>query len=133
MISPASWQWQYAQPGPYQTQLSPADEMAFRRWVAINNIPFNPNDPASDYDMRGFWKAGAQGAEINPIDKRLHYPDTYKTPYHQSFSALSKYATADAPTWQNNDTQLVDKNGNVLFDEQQAEDARQAQLQALKS
>src|SRR5437899_2748425 len=101
----------YAMPGPYTTPLAPADEAAFQRWVAANKVPFNSADPVSDYDMRGYWKdiASAGGSEtaINPNDGQPHFPDTYKTPYHQSFSAESRYAKPNAPVWINNH-QLAD-------------------------
>jgi hypothetical protein len=104
---------QYAKPGSYTTQLSPSDELQFRNWVKSNNIPW-VDEPQSDYDMRGFYKdmvgGGAKRSTTN-----LHFPDTYKTPYHKSFSNESKYATADAPHWEENN--LVDKTGKVVFSE----------------
>lgn len=107
----------YAKAGPYTTTLSPAEEAQFREWVAANRIPFNPNDPVADYDMRGYWRDGQQGGtSININDGRPHYPDTYKTPYHRSFSAESRYAAPGAPTWIN-DHQLALPSGKVIFDE----------------
>jgi hypothetical protein len=111
----------YAASGPYTTQLTPEQEQTFRQWVSTNKVPFNPGDVLSDYDMRGYWsdvaaKGGADTA-VNPYDHQLHFPDTYKTPYHKSFSAESKYAKGGAPIWVN-DHQLVDPNtGQVIFDE----------------
>src|ERR1700678_904319 len=94
---PQSAQWQsVAKPGPYTTTLSPLEEQQFKVWVAQNKIPWQ-DSPTSDYDMRGYWKAQQAGdkdarTEINPVDKKPHYPDTYKTPYHKTFSRESKYA-----------------------------------------
>ena len=113
---------QYAVPDKtYQTDLKPADEQAFRDWVAQNKVPFNPNEPTQDYDMRGYWKdiasQGNNETAINPNDQQLHFPDTYKTPYHQSFSGESKYAKPGGPVWIN-DHQLADpRTGAILFDE----------------
>lgn len=127
MTSPAPWQWRYAQPGPYQTPLSPEEEARFRYWIQANRVPFNPNNLASDYDMRGFWKALQAGdpratTAINPVDQRMHFPDVWKTPYHQSFSNQSQYALPNAPHWNDQD-QLIDANGNVVFDERANEAA----------
>lgn len=46
----------------------------------------------------------------------MHFPDTYKTPRHVSFSQKSKYATADAPEWNERD-QLVRRDGAIYFEE----------------
>lgn len=96
-------------------------EPAFRAWAAENKVPFDSDARATDYDMRGFWK-GLQAkdpkavATVDPNDGRLHYPDYWKTPYHQSFSAESQWAKEDAPHWNDQD-QLVDKQGRVVFDD----------------
>lgn len=106
----------------YQTPLAPQDEAAFRQWVVANKVPFNPADQSpQDYDMRGYWRdvaaAGDSETAVNPSDHLLHFPDTYKTPFHRTFSAESKYATPDAPTWIN-DHQLADqRTGDVVWDE----------------
>jgi hypothetical protein len=110
----------YARQGPTMTTLSPPEEAAFRQWVAANRVPFNPNDPIADYDMRRYWRDlashGARETATNPNDNALHYPDTYKTPYHQSFSAESLYATPEAPRWVRGD-RLQRPDGKVVFDE----------------
>lgn len=108
----------------YQTALPPQAEGAFQDWVKRNQIPFDPNDPQSDYDMRGYWRdvvlGGNDQTAMNQNDGRRHYPDTYKTPYHQSFSAESRYATKYAPVWIN-DHQFADPHtGQVIFDERSA-------------
>ncbi len=45
----------------------------------------------------------------------MHFPDTYKTPYHKTFSNESIYALPTAPHWEGD--QLVDQNGNIVFDD----------------
>lgn len=110
----------------YPTQLPKQDEIKFRQWLAANkNIGplkyYNPDDAFSDYDMRGYWK-GTQGdiksnSGTDPFDKQMHFPDTYKTPYHETFSRESQYATEDAPYWDSKG-RLLDKNGNIVFDPQ---------------
>jgi hypothetical protein len=106
----------------FATALQPKQEEMFRKWVKANKVPFDADskDP-QDYDMRGFYKAFMAGdksakSAIDPNDKRMHYPDFWKTPYHETFSNESQWATPDAPKWNNKD-QLVDKNGNVIFDD----------------
>lgn len=106
----------------YNTPLSPLDEMAYRQWVQQNNVPTDPNSTApQDYDMRGFYQGLQQGnpkaaSAIDPNDSRLHYPDFWKTPLHQTFSNESQWAPATAPQWTPND-QLANPNGQVVFDD----------------
>jgi len=98
-------QLQYAKPGPYVTALTPQEEQQFQEWVKANNVPFENDTPNSDYDLRGFWKAAQSGdpnasTAINREDGRIHYPDTYKTPYsNEGFSRQSKYALPSAGDW----------------------------------
>jgi hypothetical protein len=103
----------------FTTQLTPQEEQQFRQWVDANRVPFDPS-PVADYDMRGFWKALSAGDErartaINQSDGRLHFPDTWKTPFHKTFSNESIYAPPDAPAWNGN--RLIDKSGRVIADE----------------
>jgi hypothetical protein len=115
----------YANPNWKQelTQLPPDKEKAFAGWLKANKVPFNPQDKFPDYDMRGYYQSlmqgQAQNPEINAVDSQLHYPDTFKTPYHQSFSRESKWATENAPSWQGN--KLVSPKGEVVFDEEAAQ------------
>ena len=101
------------------TQLPPEQEQAFAGWLKANKVPFNPADKYPDYDMRGYYQSMQQGdapkAGINPTTKSLHYPDTFKTPYHESFSAESKMATEGAPSWKGN--KLVTPSGKVVFED----------------
>jgi hypothetical protein len=111
----------YALPGFYDTPLAPAEEKQFRQWVKDKQIPFDPNSAVQDYDMRGFYKAMLRGdpnaaTGINRNDGQLHFGDYFKTPYHKSFSAESKYAKQTAPRWNEQD-QLVLPDGTVVFDE----------------
>ena len=105
-----NWQQQMA-------KLNPQQEQAFLQWVSQNKVPVNPNDKTPDYDMRGYWlslqNAQAAKAGINPNTGTLHFPDTFKTPYHESFSAESKWATKGAPTWK--EDKLVAPDGKVVF------------------
>lgn len=113
------------QPGPsYNTALDPGSEQFFRMWLAHNNIPFDPNGSApQDYDMRGFYQALQQGdpramTAINANDKQLHFPDTWKTPEHKTFSNESQWAPPDAPQWTPQDA--LAQGGRVLVDERAA-------------
>jgi hypothetical protein len=103
-----------AKPNLYNTQLPPDQEMQFQEWIKGNKIPW-VDSPDSDYDMRGFWKAMQSGDPSAKRAANLHFPDTFKTPWHHSISNESMYASPDAPSWKGN--QLVDKKGNVVWDE----------------
>src|SRR6185436_10861381 len=103
----------YVAPGAtdFNTQLPPLQEATFRNWVAQNNVPFDPTKGVQDYDMRGFWLGLQNGhpqamTAVNPNDNQMHYPDYWKTPYHESFSNESKFAGPVAPQWNEKD-QLV--------------------------
>jgi hypothetical protein len=106
----------------YNTPLGTQDEAKFQRWLSVNKVPFDRYAPVTDYDMRGFWRALKNGdpiarSAVDPNDKQLHYPDYWKTPYHQTFSAESQWANPEtAPKWNEQD-QLVAPDGTVLFDD----------------
>lgn len=105
----------YAKPGPYITALPPDQEAQFQSWVKKNKVPFDPS-PNADYDMRGYWQANkGKLADTQMRTDGLHFPDTFKTPYHKTFSNESKYATPDAPHWQGD--KLYDKSWKMLTDE----------------
>jgi hypothetical protein len=110
----------YAKPGPYITELDPKEEAQFQQWVKSNKIPFDPS-PSSDYDMRGYWKdiasKGKSETAVNQYDNRIHFPDTYKTPYHESFSNESKYANENAPRWVGNRYLVDPASGTPVFDD----------------
>lgn len=117
---------QWVKPGEhvYNAPLTPPEESLFRAWLKANRVPFEPDAPVSDYDMRGFWKALQAGdprarSAIDPNDQRLHYPDYWKTPYHETFSNESQWAMPDAPAWNDKD-QLVAPGGAVLFDDRRS-------------
>ena len=91
----------YAKPGNYNTKLSPQEEQAFRQWIKQNSIPFDFQSPVTDYDMRGFWKARIGGDPAALRDPRSkHFPDKWKTPYHETFSNQSQWAAPGAPHWE---------------------------------
>jgi N12 class adenine-specific DNA methylase/GGDEF domain-containing protein len=109
----------YAKPGPYKTALPPDQEQGFQSWVKQNKVPWQ-DTPNADYDMRGYYKAmqsGDQNAQQkqSQFDGKMHFPDTYKTPYHKTFSSESMYATSDAPHWEGD--RLIDKSGKAIADE----------------
>lgn len=105
----------------YNTPLTAEQEAGFKQWLKANNVPFNPALPYSDYDMRGFWKAMNSGnpiavGAIDPNDKKLHYPDYWKTPYSATFSAESQWANPlNAPVWK--DDQYTSPSGQVLWND----------------
>lgn len=124
------------QPGAnFNTPLDPGQEQFFRQWVAQNKVPFNPDATApQDYDMRGFYQGlqqqnpKAQSA-VDPNDGRMHYPDYWKTPQHETFSNESQWAPPSAPMW-NPDDQLVSQGGRVMFDDKK-QNGLSALVQAL--
>lgn len=113
----------YVQQGAanFNTQLPPLLESQFRDWIGKNNVPFDPNQHIQDYDMRGFWQGLVNGhpkavSAVNQNDGKMHYPDYWKTPYHESFSGESQWAGPNAPKWNDKD-QLVAPDGRVIYDE----------------
>jgi hypothetical protein len=108
-------------PQSYSTDLG-SQEPAFRQWVVQNKVPFDPDAKTpQDYDMRGFWRGLQSGdpkaaSAVDPNDNRLHYPDYWKTPFHETFSSESKWAMPDTPSWNDKD-QLVAKDGSVIYDD----------------
>jgi hypothetical protein len=113
---------QYANP-IWQTKLTqlPADqEQAFLNWVKENKIPFDPNSKNQDYDMRGFYLSLLQRdpkavTSENQYDQAMHFPDTFKTPYHETFSEESIFAGDKAPRWDG--SKLIAPTGETIVDE----------------
>jgi hypothetical protein len=105
----------WAKPGSYETKLPPAQEQMFQAWVFKNQIPFDAGQKSpQDYDMRGFWRAMMAGDPIAAQDPgTMHFPDRWKTPYHETFSNESMYAKPDAPRWKGD--MLVDKSGKTVW------------------
>jgi len=111
----------YAKEGVYETELPADKEEAFSAWVEQNKVPYDSKMSVQDYDMRGFWQALQNKdpravSAIDPNDQKIHYPDYWKTPYHETFSNESQWATDKAPKWNDKD-QLVDLSGKVVFDD----------------
>lgn len=89
----------------------------------------NPDDPQSDYDMRGFFQGlqtgdpdATTGLDPNDVDPatgqpKMHFTDKWKTPYHDSFSADSKYALPNAPVWKRDETLVDPRTGQIIYDE----------------
>lgn len=106
----------------FNTRLDPGQEQFFRQWVGHNNVPFNPDATVpQDYDMRGFYQGLQQQnpkaiSAVDPNDGRMHYPDFWKTPAHETFSNESQWAAPNAPGWNAND-QLIGQGGRVMFDD----------------
>ena len=75
------------------TRLTPEELYAFRKWGKQNKLYEGFDSPDSDYDMPGYWKAGASGAGMDTGSAQLHFPDTFKRPTHETFSVESKYST----------------------------------------
>jgi hypothetical protein len=75
----------------YNTPLSPADEAAFQAWGQQQEAQGGRNPAADvyDYDMRGFWKSGAQFAPNG------HGGDEFKKPNHPTFSTFSNLHGVD--------------------------------------
>jgi len=92
----------------YQTKLPPAKEALYQKWLDSTSRDvghrLNPDDPG--YDMRGYWRDVVATGRFKRMGQDQHFPDTYKTPYHPTFSRESRFATSDAPMWR--DDQLVD-------------------------
>ena len=104
-------------PQAYTTKLNPRMEHDFQQWVKARQIPWQ-DSPTADYDMRGYYQAMRQGKvkqTLDPYDQRMHFPDTWKTPYHSTFSNESMYATPDAPHWKG--SQLISPHGQLIYDE----------------
>jgi hypothetical protein len=78
----------------YNTDLSPQAEKKFQEW-AKGQSKIKGRDllkDLEDYDLRGFWKAGAHADE-----KSGHLSDEFKKPNHPTFSEESKYSGMLAP------------------------------------
>jgi len=107
------------------TRLTPEELYHFRKWGQRqglenwNGNPFKGTDmsPYSDYDMPGYWKAGATGAGMDMASAEVHYPDTYKKPGHETFSIESKYATPQrfGGVW-SGDTYVPEQTQNTFLE-----------------
>lgn len=84
--------------GDYYTKLNNRDERRFGSWynkyAEGQGLSVNPDDPRHGYDYRGLWKDSSvkeRQAFLNALQDN-HMPDTYKQPWHETFSDQSKYA-----------------------------------------
>lgn len=135
----APWE-EHAKGGSYRTVLTPIEEQQFQQWVKDKKIPFKDSDPNfdnNDYDMRGFYQALQQGdpraTQSLAPDGTFHFPDVWKTPFHDTFSNESIYAKPSAPQW-TNEGKLIDHKGNVVADEgMAASHAKQSPFEMLNS
>lgn len=83
------------------TRLSPLEAALFAKWVEENkNAPGvgTYDSPEAKYDMTGFFHDKQALSQWKPGD---HFPDTYKTHGHPTFSIQSKYSKGpfDGGTW----------------------------------
>lgn len=109
-------------PSDWITKLDPKAEASYQKWA--KGVGQDPN--GKDYDLRGYYKdivsKGQNQQALNPSDNKMHFPDTYKTPLHESFSGESRYADPkkNPPAWAGNDKEgwkLTGKDGKVYKDE----------------
>lgn len=90
---------------PYVTQLSPLEELSFRKWIQDNQIT-DLDHPDSHYDYRGFWK------RYGPVPVKFgqdHFTDEFKQPGHPTFSQESIYSRGpyQGGMWVGGDTYLA--------------------------
>lgn len=113
----------FATGGPYLTQLTSNEQPKYEAW--LNSIGrgtdsgYGPySGPNAIYDMPGYWRdvasQGQNRTAVNPADEKLHFPDTYKTPYEPGFSAESKYATKDNPYKWYGETLIDERTGQRI-------------------
>jgi len=93
--------WPGAGPDKYRTKLTSGEETLYKKWLKSTSrdtgVDYDPDD--ASYDMRGYWRDVVAGGRFQRMGKAQHFPDTYKTPYHRTFSRESKFATSFAPFW----------------------------------
>lgn len=79
--------------GQFNTSLSAADEAKFQDWMKQRTASEgrDVSKDLFDYDLRGFWKSGAQLAGNG------HGGDEWKKPNEPTFSTMSRYSDAAHP------------------------------------
>lgn len=88
---------------PYKTILTPQEEQQFLKWyrmvAMMNRLDSNPDHPDHHYDYRGFWKNSSEKDRLSMslFGPNKHFPDTYKTPLHPTFSNESIYSNTFTP------------------------------------
>lgn len=79
----------------YYTKLNPRKEREFRAWYDnLSNrlgLDKNPDDIKQGYDYRGYFQQYGN-TNVEYENPNFHFPDTYKQPWHETFSNESKYA-----------------------------------------
>lgn len=79
----------------FKTILNKGQEKKFQNWYknvsSILNLDENPDNPAHNYDYRGYWLEN-RNKDIDFSIPDFHFPDKYKTPAHETFSRESIYA-----------------------------------------
>lgn len=82
----------------FKTILNKGQEKKFQNWYknvsSILNLDENPDNPAHNYDYRGYWLEN-RNKDIDFSIPDFHFPDKYKTPSHETFSRESIYANKD--------------------------------------
>lgn len=87
----------------YKTKLTPQEEQQFLNWyrmvAMMNQLDFDPDHPDHHYDYRGFWKNSSEQDRLSMslFGPNKHFPDTYKTPLHPTFSNESIYSNDFTP------------------------------------
>ena len=69
-----------------------AVDSLYNLWLAVNNAEGDAS-PQSDYDIRGAYDAGLNRAP----GPEGHFPDTFKYPWHPTFSDQSQYYEPGMP------------------------------------
>jgi hypothetical protein len=71
----------------HNTELSPEQEAAYQKWVAIQKVPTTTHD----YDLKGFFADQVFG-KTDTSEHKGHFVDRWKKPNHMTFSDQSQYA-----------------------------------------
>lgn len=110
----------------FRTKLDPVEEQLFKRWYSKVSkrlgISEDPDAPEHHYDYRGYWRKEGRNVPAIFMGRNWHFPDTYKTPWHETFSTDSIYSTPEhtGGTWDGDKfidsdwTRSVRETGNYL-------------------
>lgn len=79
----------------FSTTLNKKREAEFQDWYSkiakILNLDSNPDNQEHGYDYRGYWLENRK-KDIDYSSPEFHFPDTWKQPWHETFSNESQYA-----------------------------------------